>query len=820
MTIRRRILLGCAALTLLTAFMGSYARETQRNLGAVTMRLYDDSFQAMSYLRSAQVGLTRAEAELRKVPPDADLPEDLAARRALADVLPDIAENLAVARNRTSSEQARRSVAHLAVTLDGLAGAAPQAARKDLLATLVDAGVEFDNAVEFYAAEGFQHRQEANHMVEGTVARTWAATAVSVLVGLIITAWLAHSIVPALRKAVAVARAIADGKLDNVIELRGHDETGQLLGALGTMQASIAQALARIRTLMDEQASSHASTIAVQHARFDAALSNMGQGLCLFDPDGRLSVANRRFGELFGIPEPGATAAQLFAGEGLAGLLGPRGAATEADFTCDLPEGQVIAVTHRVVAGGGWVATYEDVTRQREAETRLAHMAHHDALTGLPNRVLLREHMRRALARARRGAPVAVLCLDLDRFKAVNDVLGHAAGDALLRAVAVRLGDCTRETDLVARLGGDEFAIVQESVDQPANATVLARRLVETLAAPFDINGHQVVIGTSIGVVLTGEGLDEADTLLKSADLALYRAKADGRGTWRFFETEMDARMQARRLMELDLRQALPLEQLEVFYQPLVSTDGQEVSGFEALVRWHHPERGTVSPAEFIPLAEEIGLIAAIGRWVLRRACADVASWPGDLKVAVNLSPAQFRNPGLAGEVEQALSDADLEPSRLELEVTESLLMGDDAMVLATLHELRALGVRIAMDDFGTGYSSLSYLRRFPFDKIKIDQSFVRGLCEQDDCAAIVRAVVGLGRSLGMAVNAEGVETREQLAALRAEGCGEVQGYLFSKPRPGSEIPALLVRHDEAWARSGEEVGHHTASPGEALLAV
>ena len=419
-------------------------------------------------------------------------------------------------------------------------------------------------------------------------------------------------------------------------------------------------------------------------------------------------------------------------------------------------------------------------------------MAHHDALTGLPNRVLFREHLRLTLARVRRGSGLAVLCLDLDRFKPVNDTLGHPVGDALLRAVAERLQGCVRETDLVARLGGDEFAIIQEGAPQPVDATTLARRVVEAVAEPFDVDGHRIVIGTSIGIALAGDGQTSADALLKSADLALYRAKADGRGAWAFFEAEMDARMQARRLLEIDLRAALVDNQFQVFYQPLVETAHGEVSGFEALIRWNHPTRGMVSPAEFIPLAEEIGIIADIGAWVLRRACTDVMSWSGDLKVAVNLSPVQFRDKALAQAVARIVSETGMDPRRLELEVTESLLLGNDEAVLAILHDLRAMGVRIAMDDFGTGYSSLSYLRRFPFDKIKIDQSFVREMGVEDDCNAIVRAVVSLGRSLGMAVNAEGVETEQQFARLCAEGCGEVQGYLFSKPRPATEIPALL----------------------------
>jgi diguanylate cyclase (GGDEF)-like protein/PAS domain S-box-containing protein len=459
------------------------------------------------------------------------------------------------------------------------------------------------------------------------------------------------------------------------------------------------------------------------------------------------------------------------------------------------------------------VIAVRDVTERRASEARIHRLAYHDALTELPNRVLFREHLQRALGRVQRGNNLAVLSLDLDRFKVVNDTLGHQVGDGLLRAAAQRLLGCVRKADLVARLGGDEFAIVQEEAAQPTEATALCRRLVQALSLPFEIDGHQVVVGVSIGVMLaTAEGCLDADTLLKSADLALYRAKNDGRGTWRFFEAEMDAQMQARRMLELDLRQALAKGQLAVHYQPLVSTGGGRVSGLEALLRWSHPERGMVSPALFIPLAEEIGLIGTIGAWVLRRACADAAGWPGEPRIAINLSPAQFRDNKLAGQVAAALADAGLPASRLELEVTESLLLGDDAEILGMLHELRRLGVRIAMDDFGTGYSSLSYLRRFPFDKIKIDQSFVRGLAKQEDCTAIIRAVVGLGRSLGMAVNAEGVETAGQLALLRAEGCAEVQGYLFSEAQPAYEIAHLLQIQADGGTQAWDlDQGHEDA---------
>jgi predicted signal transduction protein with EAL and GGDEF domain len=358
--------------------------------------------------------------------------------------------------------------------------------------------------------------------------------------------------------------------------------------------------------------------------------------------------------------------------------------------------------------------------------------------------------------------------------------------------VAERLQGALRDTDEVARLGGDEFAIVQTAIESPLEATALASRVIELIEAPFEIEGHQIVIAASVGVAFAPQDGLDADELLKNADLALYRAKFDGRGVYRLFQTAMDAEMQARRVMELDLRNALCGGQFEVYYQPLVDLHARAVTGFEALLRWHHPERGMIPPDKFIPLAEEIGAILPIGEWVLRQACAAAAAWPGGQSISVNLSPVQFKSRNLVATVTTALRDAGLAPGRLELEITETVMLHDTVATLATLHELRSLGVRIAMDDFGTGYSSLSYLRRFPFDRIKIDQSFVRELGKQRDCAAIIRAVIALSHDLGMATTAEGVETREQLRALALAGCSAIQGYLFSRPLPLRDIPAML----------------------------
>ncbi|HWM48338.1 MAG TPA: EAL domain-containing protein [Xanthobacteraceae bacterium] len=443
-----------------------------------------------------------------------------------------------------------------------------------------------------------------------------------------------------------------------------------------------------------------------------------------------------------------------------------------------------------------------DVTERKRAEARIAYMAHHDALTALPNRVLFHEHLTAALVRAASGGRMlAVLCLDLDQFKGVNDTLGHPVGDLLLKRVAGRLERAVGEENFVARLGGDEFAIVMPAIENADAAQALAGKLVDELGQPYDIHDHEVIIGASIGIALAPSDGSSPELLLRNADIALYRAKADGRGRLHFFEPEMDRRLKLRRSLELDLRKAFANGELELHYQPLVNLCSGEVSGFEALLRWRHPHRGMVPPAEFIPVAEEIGLIVPLGEWVLRKACEDAAGWADGIKVAVNLSPVQFKSRNLVFAVTSALAYSGLPARRLELEITESVLLGETEANLATLHQLRELGVQISMDDFGTGYSSLSYLRSFPFDKIKIDQSFVRELAERPDCMAIVRAITGLGASLGIATTAEGVETQEQLERLRAEGCTEVQGYLFSPPRPLEEIKCFLRQESPAAAK-------------------
>jgi diguanylate cyclase (GGDEF)-like protein len=554
----------------------------------------------------------------------------------------------------------------------------------------------------------------------------------------------------------------------------------------------------------------------IRHLQFDTAINNMSQGLCFFDAAHRLIVCNDRYVDMYDLSHdrvgPGTALTEIVDMRFEAGsfpamtreeyLIWRANVAVSAEPTdsiVELRNGRTFKIRHRPMPDGGWVATHEDITEQRRSEVKIEYMAHHDALTDLANRVLLNERLEHALgARIHREEIVAVHHLDLDQFKAVNDTFGHPAGDKLLKMVADRLRKLVRASDTIARMGGDEFVIVQAPIRDPSEATALAEQIIRSPSEPFDIDGYQAVIGASVGIAVgPGDGL-RPDKLLRNADLALYRAKGDGRGVFRFFQPAMDLQMQTRRLMEQDLRKALPAGEFELYYQPVVNLASNEVSGFEALIRWNHPQHGLVSPGTFIPLAEEIGFIVPMGEWVIREACATAAKWPGDARVAVNISAVQFRNPGLMQVIVGALAASGLNPARLEIEITETVLLQNKEATLAVLHQLRALGVRIALDDFGTGYSSLTYLQSFPFDKIKIDRSFVKDITENTGSLNIVRAVAALASGMGMTATAEGVETREQLDSITSEGCTEMQGFLFSKPLPAREIERLFLPEREA----------------------
>ena len=537
----------------------------------------------------------------------------------------------------------------------------------------------------------------------------------------------------------------------------------------------------------------------------DTALMHMSQGLCMYDKHQRVVVCNERYATLYGLtPEdvkPGSTRRDIVERRIALGVWGggsPEAYLRDRTATVDtssysiqeMNDGRSIATAHVPMPGGGWVCTHEDITEQRQAQAKIEHLARHDGLTNLPNRVLVRERLQEALTRLRPGDGLAVHCIDLDRFKEVNDALGHAVGDELLQAVAVRLSKVVGDGDTLARVGGDEYVLVQNPACSPTDATDLAGQIIAKMNEPFTLaQRFQVVLGVSIGIAMApGDGTD-ADQLLKDANLALYRAKEEERGKYRFFEQEMDARMRARHELERNLRSALANGELDLAFQPLLNLKRNQLSGFEALMRWRTPQGAVIPPSEFIPLAEETGLIVPMGEWALRQALTEAAKWPRHIRIAVNLSPVQFNSRNLTQLVMSALASSGVEPSRLELEITESVLLQNRETTRATLHQLRDLGVRIALDDFGTGFSSLSYLRSFPFDKIKIDQSFIAGLADgNEESLAIVRAVARLGASLGVATTAEGVETQLQQEIARREGFTEAQGFWIGRPKSAAAI--------------------------------
>jgi diguanylate cyclase (GGDEF)-like protein len=545
-----------------------------------------------------------------------------------------------------------------------------------------------------------------------------------------------------------------------------------------------------------------------QHRRFNAALANMSQGLLMYDADGKMIVRNERFLELYNVTEAdfplGTThrdALERLLELGIYTKIDVESevAKTEACLRAGkmhstyrhLTDGRTLLVARRPMSGGGWVTTFDDVTERQLADERMAHLAHHDTLTNLPNRSMFRERLDQALSEAT-IAPLAIFSLDLDRFKAVNDTFGHPAGDWLLKCVAARLQRCLRnETDVVARFGGDEFAIIQFDIKDADDAERLAKRIVEVIGKPYRDKSRDMHVGISLGIALFPDDGKDADTLLKNADMALYRGKSEGRNVYRFFEPGMDAMVLARQALETDLEAALPRREFELDFQPIMNIASGDIVGAEALMRWHSPARGLVSPDDFIPAAEETGLIVQLGDWALRKACTIAADWPHAMRIAVNVSAVQIKSSTFARGVISALAFSGVPADRLELEITETVLMDESDTVLKTLRQLRDLGIRIALDDFGTGYSSLGYLRRFPVDKIKIDRSFI-GDIDNRDSAAIVRTVIGLGAQLGITVTAEGVETEAQLDMLRKAGCVEAQGYLIGVPSKAAEISRLL----------------------------
>jgi diguanylate cyclase (GGDEF)-like protein/PAS domain S-box-containing protein len=569
------------------------------------------------------------------------------------------------------------------------------------------------------------------------------------------------------------------------------------------------------RVRREEAMFQQATELARTNMRFNAALSNMTQGLCMFDGQRQLVVWNDRYAEIYQVPQhllkvgtpyediiTDRISRGVLKGETSALAVKTRVAemialSSDCSRIDELADGRFVLLTRQPMEGGGWLAIFEDITERRRAEAEIVHLARHDVLTGLANRAEFNAKLEEASKRLKQnGSTVTVMMLDLDKFKAVNDTLGHPAGDRLLIEVGRRLQSTVRETDVLARLGGDEFAIIQEgSADQHEGAITLALRIINAIARPFDLNGHEASIGTSIGIALAPENGVEPEELLKSADLALYDAKANGRNDFRLYHPAMLEVAHTQQSAESELRNAIAREEFELHYQPVVDVKTRRLCGVEALVRWRHPVKGLIAPDQFIPLAESTGLIVPLGDWVLQRACADAALWPAHIRIAVNISAVQFKRGNLFDVILCTLVETGLAPERLELEITETSLLENQEAHLATIRQLKNLGISIALDDFGTGYSSVTYLTSFPFDKIKIDRSFTQGALTRRDCAAVVSSVLALAHGLGMITTVEGIETGEQLKYMREAGVDLAQGYLFGRPVPISQLdlnPATL----------------------------
>ncbi len=784
--------MACLALLLICGGMGSFADRTQSRLGTLAIDIYDGAYLGMSYIGRAQNEFLRFAATRHGA---TGQPIDAEARTRLQAVLDD----LDIATDRAMSEKARALARAVRARVAGVTEATDAS-------TLAGIDADLAKTVPRYGTDGLEARDSAEAYAAETKNALWRAILVALGLAALVGIALDQAVIPPLIRGIGIARAIAGGKLDNVIVAKGRSEAAQLLRALAAMQAAIVQSIAETQALHaaeERRYAIHQAELTSAMGRLRELSDSTFEGL-MIHREGKVLDANAAFCSMVGLPLDAVSGAPVaaFANVWAETLSAPPDLSVPEvrEIVVTTGNGEPLPVEIRsrdisYASGPARVTALRDIRERRAAESRIHFLAHHDVLTGLANRFLLHDIATRELALSQSlSRSSAVLCIDLDRFKTVNDTLGHQSGDLLLKEVASRIRENIRDTDIAARTGGDEFIVVQTKCLQPSDAAQLARRLVDRLSEPYDLDGQRVSIGASVGIALQPQDGTQVDVLLKYADLALYRAKALGRGSFCFFEAEMDTLQRERREMEQDLAQAIAAGRMELFFQPLFGAEGEEIVALEALVRWPHPTRGLIQPDFFIPLAEETGLIVPLGQWVLEAACRAAVGWPRDCRVAVNVSARQFKDGDLPAIVADILARTGLPPNRLELEVTESLLIDDTDQALKALTALKALGLRIALDDFGTGYSSLSYLQRFPFDKIKIDKAFVQNLTTDSGAQAIVKAILAMSHALNLDVTAEGVETRNQLALLRSAHCDEIQGFLLGRPMQSERVEAYLDR--------------------------
>jgi len=780
MPIRIKFFLAFSVLVGLACALAFFGIRGIAASGDLVLRLNDGPLTGINHARLAQAKLNEARLLIAANPGnDVRVETEL----KFGAIVTAIAEDLSVVRERIKNDDVRAALAVAEERFRDWSQAAYEflSERPDGLAMPPAGSPIRRKSSDAVAVYGFSYRMEAEARVADARATLLALTIGTCFVGIMLAVGFSYSMGRPILEAMQVAERVAAGNLSDVIGSSRHDELGRLLRSLAAMQS-------HLKTRADADGA--------MMEKLDVALNSMRKGLVMFGPDRRLMLWNARYASMYRIPAErlrvGCTLDDLLEERRMAGTANLNVAQYDAKMKTaiqtnshdsmvgELIDGRTVKIECQPTAKGSYIVTHEDITERTQNEARITHLAFHDPLTDLPNRAAFSDHIARTLRNAALNDSFAILCIDLDRFKEINDVYGHSAGDQFLIEVGFRL-EMACNGAFLARLGGDEFTIVSTGGPQPDTAEQLCERLSSVFDTPIRIQDMDIAGSFTVGVSLYPQDGSEIDTLVANAEAALHRAKVQERGTIRFFEPAMDQQIREKRSLHQDVAHALEKNEFELFYQPQ-ATVGGDIFGFEVLLRWRHPVRGMVSPGLFIPLAEESGAIGPIDKWVLREACREAASWPNPLSIAVNLSPVDFRHGDVPEMILSALLDTGLSPHRLEIEITEGVLIEDFDRAIDTLRKIKNLGVRVAMDDFGSGYSSLSYLQSFPFDKIKIDQSFIAKIGKNYPAGAIIHAIVGLGRSLQLPVIAEGVETPEQLAFLAKEGCDEVQGYLIGRP--------------------------------------